>query len=71
MTIENISSQVGLAALQVMEEEKLAENAFKMGNILREKLNLIPKDIVSEVRGKGLLNAIVINESKYYSMRIR
>lgn len=56
--------QVGLAALQVMEEEKLAENAEKMGILLRSELSQLPKDVVSVVRGRGLLNAIVINESK-------
>ena len=59
------SLQVGIAALKVMEEEKLAENSYKMGEILRGELNKLPKDIVSIVRGRGLLNAIVINDSKY------
>ncbi|KAL7646760.1 UNVERIFIED_CONTAM: hypothetical protein RMT77_002015 [Armadillidium vulgare] len=56
-----LACKVAIAALEVMEEEKLAENAEKMGEILRKKLSEIPKEIVSEVRGKGLLNAIVIN----------
>jgi ornithine--oxo-acid transaminase len=45
-------------------EEKLAENAEKLGVILRDELNTLPKDVVKIVRGKGLLNAIVINDSK-------
>lgn len=49
---------------QVMEEEKLAENAEKMGQILRAELNKLPNEIVTMVRGKGLLNAIVIKETK-------
>lgn len=57
-----LACKVGIAALTVMEEEKLAENAEKMGNILRDELSKLPKDIVSIVRGRGLLNAIVINE---------
>ena len=50
--------------LQVLEEEKLAENAERLGHILRTELATLPKDIVSIVRGKGLLNAIVINPGK-------
>jgi len=50
-------------SLKVLEEEKLAENAEKLGKILREELSKLPKEIVTNVRGKGLLNAIVINSS--------
>ncbi|XP_066522402.1 ornithine aminotransferase, mitochondrial [Hoplias malabaricus] len=57
---------VAIAALQVLEEEKLAENAEKMGHILRAELNKLPKDVVTTVRGKGLLNAVVIKETKEY-----
>jgi len=46
-----------------MEEEKLAENAERLGRIFREELSKLPKDIVTSVRGKGLLNAIVIDAS--------
>jgi len=53
---------VATEALKVIVEEKLAENAERLGNILRERLRQLPTDIVKEVRGKGLLNAIVINE---------
>lgn len=57
-----LACKVGIAALKVMEEEKLAENSEKMGKILRAELNKLPKDIVSIVRGRGLFNAIVIND---------
>lgn len=50
--------------VQVLEEEKLAENAHKMGELLRTELRKLPKDIVTLVRGKGLLNAVVIKETK-------
>lgn len=50
--------------MQVLEEEKLAENAEKMGQLLRAELGKLPGDIVTKVRGKGLLNAIVIKETK-------
>jgi len=42
-------------------EEKLAENAAKMGFIIREELGSLPKDVVSVVRGRGLFYAIVIS----------
>uniref|UniRef100_A0A674D985 Ornithine aminotransferase, mitochondrial n=1 Tax=Salmo trutta TaxID=8032 RepID=A0A674D985_SALTR len=57
---------VAMAALEVLEEEKLAENAEKMGQLLRSELSKLPKEIVPIVRGKGLLNAIVIKETKDY-----
>lgn len=47
-----------------MEEERLAENAERMGELLRSELRKLPRDIVTTVRGKGLLNAIVIKETK-------
>ncbi|KAE8284156.1 Ornithine aminotransferase, mitochondrial [Larimichthys crocea] len=61
-----VACQVAIAALQVMEEEKLAENAQRMGELLRSELRKLPKDIVTTVRGKGLLNAVVIKETKDY-----
>ncbi|XP_035256555.1 ornithine aminotransferase, mitochondrial-like isoform X2 [Anguilla anguilla] len=61
-----LACRVAIAALEVLEEEKLAENAEKMGQILRSELSNLPSDIVTKVRGKGLLNAIVIKETKDY-----
>lgn len=59
-----LGSKVAIEALNVLEEENIAENAFKMGEIFREELQKkLNKDIVSDVRGKGLLNAIVINRN--------
>jgi len=57
---------VAMAALEVVEEEKLAENAEKLGIIFRNELNKYIKtsSIVTTVRGKGLLNAIVINDTE-------
>jgi ornithine--oxo-acid transaminase len=55
-----LASRVALASLQVMEEEGLADNAARMGAILREELNKLDKKIVRDVRGKGLLCAIEI-----------
>ena len=61
-----IAGAVAMAALQVIEEEKLAENAEALGNLFRQKLNdyIRISKIVTLVRGKGLLNAIVINDSE-------
>ncbi|ALC45137.1 Oat [Drosophila busckii] len=56
-----LACRVAMAALEVLKEERLAENAYKMGELLRSELSKLPKDVVSVVRGKGLLNAIVIN----------
>ena len=50
------------AALEVTIEEGLIENSMKQGAKLRKELSRLPKEIIKEVRGKGLLNAIVINE---------
>ncbi|XP_075222113.1 ornithine aminotransferase precursor isoform X2 [Lycorma delicatula] len=57
-----LGCKVAVAALSVLIEENLAENAEKMGQLLRKELSLLPKDVVSIVRGKGLLNAVVINK---------
>ncbi|KRT85186.1 hypothetical protein AMK59_46 [Oryctes borbonicus] len=59
-----LGSKVAITALQVMEEEKLAENSEKMGQIFREGLKKLKDDrVITDVRGKGLLNAITINRS--------
>ncbi|XP_062381580.1 ornithine aminotransferase, mitochondrial [Sardina pilchardus] len=61
-----LACRVAIAALEVLEEEKLAENSEKMGQLLRTELMRLPNDVVTTVRGKGLLNAIVIKETKDY-----
>lgn len=55
-----LACKVAIAALEVIKEEHLAENAMKMGEIFRQELKNIPHEMVSEVRGKGLLNAITV-----------
>lgn len=55
-----IACKVGITALQVITDEKLAENAYNMGIIFREELNEIHSPMVETIRGKGLLNAAVI-----------
>jgi len=59
-----LASKVAIAALEVLREEKLAENAEKLGQILREELGKIKAPFVATIRGKGLLNAIVIKPHK-------
>jgi len=55
-----IAAQVAMAALQVVTDEKLADRAEYLGNIFREELRAVKSDMITLVRGKGLLNAIII-----------
>ena len=55
-----IAARVSMAALQVIKDEKLEENAERLGKIFRERMKAIKSDMVEIVRGKGLLNAVVI-----------
>jgi ornithine--oxo-acid transaminase len=55
-----LACAVAMAALQVVTDEKLAENAEKLGQIFRDRMNNLNLPMVSMVRGKGLLNAIKI-----------
>lgn len=62
-----IAAAVAVAALEVIKDEKLAENAAKLGELFRAKMNEYiagGSNIVNLVRGKGLLNAIVINDTE-------
>ncbi len=61
-----LSSVVAIAALEVIDEENLAENAEKLGKLFREGMQALIKQtsLVKLVRGKGLLNAIVIDDSE-------
>lgn len=56
-----LACAVAMASMQVLVEEKLAENAEKMGKLLRDALKTMNPDYIKIVRGKGLLNAIVVN----------
>lgn len=62
-----IAATVGITSLEIIKEEKLAENAFKLGLIFREKLAEFCKTskIAKLVRGKGLLNALIINNDNH------
>ncbi len=56
-----IACAVGMAALKVVEEENLAKNAYSCGMVFRNRLDAINVPFVSQIRGKGLLNAAVID----------
>ncbi len=55
-----IACKVAIAALQVVSDEGLAEKAENLGKTLRDELNKIDSEMITLIRGKGLLNAIVI-----------
>jgi len=58
-----LACAVAVTALQVIKDEKMAENAEKMGNIFRSELAKINSPHIQTIRGKGLLNAIVIQHA--------
>ena len=61
-----IAAAVAIAALEVVRDENLAENADRLGKIFREEIGKLVDEtqLVTLVRGKGLLNAIVINDTE-------
>ncbi len=61
-----ISCAVAMAALDVVRDEKLAENSEKLGKIFRERMQKLVdnSDLALLVRGKGLLNAVIINDTE-------
>lgn len=56
-----LAARVSMAAVKVLIDEKLAENATLMGQIFRDEMTAFKSPLIHEVRGKGLLNAIQIN----------
>jgi len=61
-----LAAKVAVAALEVVKNENLAENAYRLGELFRTEMNKVIEqtDLVSAIRGKGLLNAILINDSE-------
>lgn len=57
-----LGCKIAITAMNVIADEKLADNAEKLGELLRAELRTIQSDRLTIVRGKGLLNAIVIKE---------
>lgn len=60
-----VAAAIAIAALEVVKDEELAENAMELGTVFRNEMTKLSResDLVKEVRGKGLLNAIIINDS--------
>jgi len=60
-----IAAKVAVAALEVVKDEKLAQNARKLGKIFRDEMNKLKAEVplIKLVRGKGLLNAVEINDT--------
>jgi ornithine--oxo-acid transaminase len=56
-----VAAKVAQTALEVVKEEKLAEKAERLGKIFRDEMKAIDSDMIGLVRGKGLLNAVVVN----------
>ena len=56
-----LACAVAMTSLQVLLDEKLAENAERMGQLLRSELEKLESPYITTIRGRGLLNAIVIN----------
>lgn len=59
-----VAAAVATASLQVLVDEKLADNAERMGRLFRDGLKAIKSSSVQTVRGKGLLNAMVIKDTR-------
>jgi len=55
-----VAAKIGMAALQVVLDEDLANKAQNLGNIFRNEISNIDSDMIELVRGKGLLNAVII-----------
>ncbi len=62
-----LACAVAIEALEVLKEERLAENADKLGDILKAELKTIESPLIENIRGKGLFIAMVINEQHGYS----
>lgn len=61
-----VAAKVAIAALEVVKDENLAENAEHLGQLFRNEMQRIidTTDLVLQVRGKGLLNAIIVNDTE-------
>jgi ornithine--oxo-acid transaminase len=60
-----VACKVAIAALEVVKDEKLAQNARKLGQLFRDEMQQLvdESDLFVKVRGRGLLNAVIINDS--------
>ncbi|CAG7717900.1 unnamed protein product [Allacma fusca] len=57
-----LACKVAIAALQVLEEEGLADRSMKLGKIFRAEMNKLKGGVLEDVRGKGLFNALIIKK---------
>ena len=55
-----LACRVAMAALEVVKEDHLADNAMRMGELFRKKMGQIKSDMIELIRGKGLLNAVIV-----------
>lgn len=55
-----LACRVAIAALEVVKEERLARNAMALGKVFREEMSKIDSPLIRQIRGKGLLNAVII-----------
>lgn len=60
-----LGARIGVTALEIIKDEHLAQNARRLGKIFREEMNKLKEecDLIELVRGRGLLNAVVIKDS--------
>ncbi len=58
-----LACAVAIEALQVLKDEHMSDNAAAMGNLMRDELNNLHSPFIKQIRGKGLLNAIVIEHA--------
>jgi len=58
-----LACRTAIAALEVLKDEQMAQNAAAMGSLLRDQLSALQSPFITTIRGKGLLNAIVIDHS--------
>jgi ornithine--oxo-acid transaminase len=66
-----LASAVGIAALDIIVQEKLADNAYELGNWFMNELKKLKNPVVKEVRGKGLLIGVVLNvKARSYCERL-
>lgn len=59
-----LGSAIAIRALELIRDEKMVERADQLGRLFREGLKAIDSPVIQSIRGKGLLNAIVIDESQ-------
>jgi len=59
-----VAGKVAMAALDVIQQEQLAENALKLGELFRKEMRSISSEMIEAVRGKGLLNAVAIKPTQ-------